>query len=60
MSRILFKCLKCSHEMSITAAWGDLSPKKCPKCKNSFIKNPDSLKVTKPGEVELPIIESEE
>ena len=56
LKRIKYSCLKCNWQDSIIEAWRDLKPKKCPKCKASFRKNPELLKVELPEEENLDIL----
>ena len=56
LKRIKYSCLKCNWQDSIIEAWRDLKPKKCPKCKVSFRKSPELLKVEMPEEENLDIL----
>lgn len=44
-NRIKYTCKGCGWTNSITAAWTDTKPRKCPtkRCKTSFLKNPEKL-----------------
>lgn len=63
VDKITYTCGKCGWNKSLTAMWQDIKPKKCPrpKCKTSFIREPQMLQVSySKVEASAPIVENEE
>jgi hypothetical protein len=56
LKQIKYTCIKCNWQGSITELWGDLKPRRCPnkRCKTSFRKNPELLKVELPKKELIP------
>jgi DNA-directed RNA polymerase subunit RPC12/RpoP len=55
MTRLTYKCSKCSWEKSLPQEWGDLRPRMCgnKNCLTSFYKEPDALQVLVPKKPEV-------
>lgn len=54
MTRLTYKCGKCSWEKTLPVEWGDLRPKYCgnKNCLISFHKNPEALQILIPKKPE--------
>ena len=62
MTKLTYKCGKCSWEKTIPVEWGDLRPRYCGNktCLTSFFKEPDALQVIIPKKEEPVVIKKEE